>query len=251
VVRNIAAMLDVEAARRAHSRDMGEVLNRLTLASDVEWLAPTPCVGWTVADMAAHLGAGQAMRADALSRMQAGVEEPGPVPEVRGDRAAVLAILKEQNARVEAEFARLTESDVQRAVPMPFGALPLGVMAQIFVMEAGVHAQDVQMAMSGQAVLPLDVIEATTGVLTLVLHRGEPPAEEGVAYRLCSNNIDICFTWRGGEWDHEPHEGACLIEGDDNTVLLFALGRIPPEDPGLRVGDLDAARRFKAYFPGP
>jgi uncharacterized protein (TIGR03083 family) len=244
-------MLDLEAARQAHRRDMAEVLNRLTLASDDEWLAPTACAGWTVADLAAHLGAGQAMRADALSRMQAGVGEPGAVPEVRGDRAAVLAVLQEQNGRMEAELARLTEGDVERAVPMPFGAVPLGVMAQIFVMEAGVHAQDVQMAMSGQAVLPLDVIEATTGVLTVVLHRGDPPAEEGVAYRLCSNNIDICFTWRGGEWVHDPGEGTCLIEGDDNTVLLFALGRIPADDPGLRVTDLDAARRFKAYFPGP
>lgn len=244
-------MLDLEAVRRAHSRDMAEALNRLTLATDDEWRAPTPCSDWTVADLAAHLAAGQALRAEALRRMRAGVEESGPAAEVSGDRTAVLDVLREENARMEEALGALTEDDLERMVPMPFGPFPLDLLLQIFVMEAGVHAQDLQMAMSGQGVLPLDVIEATTAILTAILDRGEEPPSEGVAYRLCANNVDLAFSWRGGGWVYEADESACLIEGDDNTIVLFALGRIGADDPGLRVSDLDAARRFKAYFPGP
>lgn len=243
-------MLDLEAVRRAHTRDMAEVLNRATLASDNEWTRPTPCGNWTVGDLVAHLAAGQACRAEALRRMQAGVDEPAPVPEIRGHREAVVEALRTYHEEVEAELAGLTPDGMERPVQMAFGPLPLHLALQIFVMEAGVHAQDIQMAMSGQAVLTPDVIDATASVLTTVLKRGEEPAGP-VAYRLVSPNIDLSFTWRDGQWMHEPDDNACVIEGDDNVVLLFALGRIDAEDPAVYATDQDAARRFKDYFPGP
>lgn len=243
-------MLDLDGVRRAHGRDMAEVINRLTLASEDEWLAPTPCSEWTVADLAAHLAAGQAFKADALRRMQSGVTEAGPIPTVSGDRSTVLTELRENNAQLEAELARLNPGDLDKLVPLPFGAFPVMLVLQIYVMEAGVHGQDVQMAMTGRAVLPQDVIEATATVLTAVFDPGEHPTGPA-AYRLLSPNLHFQFTWRDGQWVDEASDSACCIEGDDNAVTLFALGRIPADDPGLYVSDLEAARRFKDYFPGP
>jgi hypothetical protein len=42
-----------------------------------------------------------------------------------------------------------------------------------------------------------------------------------------------------------------LIEGDDNAVALFAMGRISADDRRLRVSDLPTAAQFKSWFPGP
>lgn len=243
-------MLDLDAVRRAHSRDMAEILNRLSLASDNEWNRPTPCGAWTVGDVGCHLAAGQACRAEALRRMQAGVDEPAPVPEIRGHREAVVAALREHHADVEGELDRLTPDSMDRSVYMAFGPMPLHLALQIFVMEAGVHAQDIQMAMSGQGVLPPDVIDATASVLPTVLKRGEDPTGP-LAYRLLAPNVDISFAWREGRWTQEAVDGACVIEGDDNVVLLFALGRIDADDPAVYATDEEAVRRFKHYFPGP
>lgn len=68
-----------------------------------------------------------------------------------------------------------------------------------------------------------------------------------------STTVDVAYTWGDGEWRYEPagDDAACVIEGDDNTVLLFAFGRIDADDPGLHVSDLEAARRFKTFLPGP
>jgi uncharacterized protein (TIGR03083 family) len=245
-------MLSLEDVRAVHSRDMAEILNRLRLASDGEWQAETPCAGWTVADLAAHLASIEALGADALERMRAGVPDPPPMPTLTGDRTTVIAALEHHAGRVESALAALAPQDLDKAVPMPAGPVPLPVVLQVYAVEAGVHAQDVQMAMSGRGVLPPDVIEAVAALLPGVLRRGEePPA--GTAYRLVGTTVDVSYTWQDGEWQHEPavDDAACVIEGDDNTVLLFAFGRIGADDPGLHVSDLEAARRFKAFLPGP
>jgi uncharacterized protein (TIGR03083 family) len=243
-------MLDLDGVRQAHQRDMAEVINRLKLASENEWLAQTPCAEWTVADLAAHLAAGQAFKADALQRMKSGVTDVGPVPTVSDDRSTLLNQLRENNARLEAELEGLSAHDLDKPVPLPFGAFPLEAVLQIFVMEAGVHAQDVQMAMTGRGILPPDVIDATAAILPAVFDPGEQPTGP-VSYRLLAPSHVFHFTWRDGQWVDEASDDACCIEGDDNTLLLFALGRIPVDDPGLYVTDLEVARRFKAYFPGP
>lgn len=246
-------MLDLDGVRHAHQRDMAEVINRLTLASDNEWLAQTPCAEWKVVDLAVHLAGGQAFTADALRRMHSGDTDVGPVPAVSRDRATLLTQLRDNNAELEAELARLSPEDLDggdKAVHLPLGAVPLEPALQIFVMEAGVHAQDVQMAMTGRGILPPDVIEATAAILRRVFHPGEEPMEPAT-YRLLAPSHVFQFTWRDGQWVDEAGDDSCCIEGDDNTVMLFALGRIPADDPGLYVTDLEAARRFKAYFPGP
>ncbi len=66
----------------------------------------------------------------------------------------------------------------------------------------------------------------------------------------------LSFRHRAGQWEApEPadrSQAALTVEGDDSSVLLFALGRIGPDDRRLTLsGDTTLAGRFKSWLPGP
>ena len=80
------------------------------------------------------------------------------------------------------------------------------------------------------------------------------PPDEPHAFTLAASTATLSIAFRDGSWQVGEPEGlpTTTIRGDDSTIGLFALGRIGATDPRLTVeGDMDAATRFKEYFPGP
>jgi hypothetical protein len=81
----------------------------------------------------------------------------------------------------------------------------------------------------------------------------ERPASP-VAFILAGDTVRLDLRYDGASWQPGPGpaEETVRISGDDTAVLLFALGRIVLDHPGLAVsGGQEDARRFKDYAPGP
>jgi hypothetical protein len=129
---------------------------------------------------------------------------------------------------------------------------------QIFVMEAGVHTSDLAAAIDHGDALADDVASATWVFLTAFLPALAVAATlmppPGLVLKLAGATSELVLTyepggWSVGETDVKPRT---VIAGNDSTVLLFALGRRPVTDPGLKIdGDAEFAARFKRYVPGP
>jgi hypothetical protein len=59
------------------------------------------------------------------------------------------------------------------------------------------------------------------------------------------------FGWDGESWSSDAGPNPCVIDGDPESVLLFALGRTGFEQSGVETNRPDAARAFKRYLAGP
>lgn len=249
--------LPLDSVRAAVDREWARFRGLLGTAG---WSVPTRLPGWAVSDLAVHAVWGVSMEADALRRRRTGGDgraagrtlPAGTPPEtVRADLAAACAELHQ-------ELDRLTEGDLASTVPLPYGDVPLGVFSQILVMEAGVHTSDLAAAAGEADDLGPDVVAATALTLRLFLPglaaaAGERPAA-GTAIAVCGETVDLGFRYHGGGWEATsgPAGSVATITGDDSTVLLFALGRIPGTDGRLSIaGDRDAGLRFKRWLPGP
>ena len=111
------------------------------------WSAPSPCAGWSAADVAGH-AVGSLRETEALARGRdtgTRADDPGsaagddPLAAWRAARAAMMAALG------PAALARL--------VPGPWGLMPLGEILERGAMEFPVHTWDLAQS-TGQAVVP-------------------------------------------------------------------------------------------------
>ena len=252
------SLAEVRAAVDREWRRFGALLASADAAA---WSRPTRLEGWTVGDLAAHVVWGVSMEADALWRRRTGADgrAAGRTVADPADREAVAADLDAAWAVLAEEVSLLGEADLATTAPLPYGDVPVAVFAQILAMEAGVHASDLAAALGEVDTLPGDVARASEAVLRVFLpvvaataaHR--PPRDLTVALR--GPEVHLRFSYRDGRWEAAdaadgPEPDACL-DGDDSTLVLFALGRLPATDPRLSIaGDEEAARRFKSWLPG-
>lgn len=127
------------------------------LAAVTDWSAPSPCVGWTVRDVANHLVSAMWAFAGAIDGGQEG--------EYTGDDPA--GAYRAAADRCLAAFARpdaLTDDH-----PFPFGPTPGAVIAHISLSESVVHGWDIARG----AGLPYTPAPET--VAELLDADGEPP----------------------------------------------------------------------------
>ena len=249
--------LHLDAVRGAVDREW-ERFRRLL--GTVDWSAPTRLPGWDVGDLAVHAVWGVSMEADALHRRRTGRDgraggrtvPAGPGPDKVGDELAAAC------AELRAELDRLTDDDLESTVPLPYGDVPVVLFSRILVMEAGVHTSDLAAAAGHTDELWPDVAAATATTLRLFLPILAASATErpvaGTAVALCGETVDLVFRYVGDGWEATsgPAPAGATVTGDDSTVLLFALGRLPAADPRLSIsGARDSARRFKRWLPGP
>lgn len=255
-------MLHLDHVRAAVTREWDSFRQLLPSVDGQHWAAPTRLGEWTVHDLAAHAVWGISMEADALRRRgtttgeRAGASGPDPAsgPDV------VRAQLDAARDELVGELAGLTEGDLDVLVPLPYGDVPIAMFSQILVMEAGVHTNDLAAAVGRDEGLRADVVASTEGVLRVflpVLAASAPEAPEAeVTVALRGPSVALSFRHRDGQWAApEPadrSEAALTVAGDDSSVLLFALGRIGPDDRRLTLsGDTTLAGRFKSWLPGP
>lgn len=254
-------MIDLETARSAVVREAYDYAARLRALDEGLWSTPTRCAGWTVRDLAIHLVGASDAQACALDRMR---DESHASPAIArpglADAAAsrILDDLDAGVAHLAAAIESLQPGDLDRQCPLPLGLLPGVVALQIITFEHGLHANDLRWALGDEAPLAGDVVRAAAAAmgaaLPLLAQRSQSRPADGMCYRLRGDTVALAYVAADGGWRlwHGDSAPTTEIAGDDSSVMLFAMGRIPATHPALHVaGDLAGAQRFKEYFPGP
>lgn len=254
--------LSAEAVRQAVRREWDRFLALATSSAAGDdggsWRRPTRLAGWTVADLAVHAVWGVSMEADALRRARtgdAGAAE-GRMLQASTEPNVVLDALHEAERSLLDELALVSDADGERPVPMPYGIVPLAGVLPIFVMEAGVHANDLAAAVGADEELAPDVRAATAPVLRIFLPALAAAASErpreGTTVSLDGPTVSLRFRFADGRWtaDDDAPATSAVTADDDSTILLYALGRIEPDDRRLNATDRTVLEAFKRWCPG-
>ena len=154
-------MSTVEARRAILKAEYHRLEHYLHTLSPEAWQHPTPCAQWTVADVIAHLTAGNNNHAAWIPEALRAERTPEHLPRrsrQRVDAAAlahrVLALRKElgtdllsafiTSARaIKQTFAQVGPDDWETLCYRPNGAEPLRTILDNFIAEVGVHRWDV------------------------------------------------------------------------------------------------------------
>jgi uncharacterized protein (TIGR03083 family) len=252
-------MLDLTTCREVVRREIAADLARLERAAGEDWERPTRLPAWSVRNLARHIAYGQRLEAEAMRRARQGIPEAADASTPGPDRGAILAAIRHNHQQLLAEMDRHTPDSLGSAIcPMYYGPVPGPLAVNVWAFEAGIHANDLAAALGEDLPLAPDVVQATATVLgaslpLLATAATERPAAR-IAFLLVGDTIRLDLRYDGVSWQPGPGPAkeTIQISGDDTAVLLFALGRIVLDYPGLAVsGSQEEARRFKDYAPGP
>jgi len=258
-------MFDLESATKAAERDFGAIIDRLDGLPDDQWNAPVRCVGWVVADLAAHVAGASRGQAEGLRRAATGTTDLAVLdPPAEREPRVLLAALKDGRDRLLAALHGLTCSAMDGVVPLPFGLLPAPVALQVIALEYGFHRNDLEWALGGEDPLGEDLSTTLLAILPgllPMLAAGSPVSPPGIvpgqptSFRFLAPSARLLAAHTGNAWSFSPDAGedpvSCEIRGDDSSIALFVMGRIGAGGPGISVTDGPAAQAFKRYFPGP
>jgi uncharacterized protein (TIGR03083 family) len=253
-------MLVPVAAREVIAHEIGAVLERLEQASNDDWATQTRCTDWTVEDLARHIAWGQSFEAEAVTKALAGITDVslGRLVDVNADRPSIVAAIRANHAELLAALDSVTEEQLGALCPIGYANVPIAFAVNIFAFEAGVHGNDLGWALGDERPLPADVITATAAVLGASWPGFAAAARRApagaIGYRLASSNVAYQMAWDGRNWSYDGDlpERTCRIDGDDSSILLFGLGRIPADHPSIGVSGARAlVDDFKVFFPGP
>lgn len=256
----------------------------LTKLSQEEWLQPSACTGWTVADVAAHLTQSAYTWSEGITRAQVG--DAGPPPgqqalrpgergsEVTAQRAVELRQEKGKDQLLEDfsnGYARLGQvlrglqpEDWDKACFHRRGVLPVRDYVGLRIQELTIHGWDMRSAFDESAEPSEQPLSVLVGMvprwLTNTFSREvAPPAP--VRYRFdipgpVPVHQDVLV---GGErFSIKPVSGGdadVTFRGSTGNYLLLIYGRLDLNKgvPAGRLnisGDLEQAVRFNALFRG-
>jgi len=250
---------DVRAAGEARvviEREWGRTDELLRRVSGGAFGTSTRCEGWSIKELVAHACWGTSYEADGLRRARTDVVGVAEGTEFGADRSPDL--LREQlvaNGRALVdEIDAFLDLPHDRAVPMPYGGLPVVLALDVFAMEAGLHTSDLAAALGEDDRLEPDVCRAA---LTFLQAFGPAMADEGAARLGPGNSIGLrCsqgrvrFVCDEAGWRADDLDAATTISGDDSDVVLFAFGRRRIDAVTVE-GDPEVAAQFKELVPGP
>lgn len=115
-----------------------------------QWIAPTPCAGWSVADLVSHLVTGNHAFAASVGG--------GPPPAASLPDSDLAGAYLDSAASVLSAFAQ--PGALERVVTVPFGTVPGMVALHLRITEVLVHGWDLARATGQPAELPEDLAEA-------------------------------------------------------------------------------------------
>jgi len=220
-----------------------ELAGLLDGLDDIAWELPSPCEGWSVADVVLHLaqtnemaiGSATGRFEETLERLTAGV---GPVGDV--DEGAALMVEHERgrpHAELRARWragsdelvAVLGAADPHQRVTWVAGTLSIRTLTTTRLAETWIHAGDVARAL-GRTLEATDRLQQ----IARLAWRTLPYAFER-AGRSLHGSVAFELIGPGGErWDFAPDERAStVIRGEAVELCLVAARRIDPSQTSL------------------
>jgi uncharacterized protein (TIGR03084 family) len=240
----------VDAIVAALAEQHAELAGLLAELDDDDWQRPSPCEGWTVADVVLHLAQTDEL---ALASVRGHLAETGA--ELTGglgsatnvDETAEHMVARERGRPGDAVRERwqasadelrrvLAASDPSRRVAWVSGELSTRTLATTRVAETWIHTRDVGEAL-GAVPAPTDRLRDVARLAWRTL-----PYAFARAGRELSG--PIAFELRGpsgAAWDFVPEEEpVTLVRGDGVELCLVAARRVDPRDTALRGEGPDA-----------
>lgn len=261
-------MLSLEAARHAAIRDLDATLARMRDLHQSGWERPTPCVGWTVTDLAAHL----AESAFSLSGQAARLVElrTGSIVPVREAHEAnphvatqqILARLTHGRNQLYHVLEHLDEVDMEAEISPAEDDDSVFTGQRLLatcVTEFGIHRYDLDAALGEhEAGISQETVLAGMDIfgrwLDTFPRRHDRVPDRPFSLHLEGELIDATLSWDGKRWRRGPAPTLPVthVRGDDSTITLYLFGRVRADDHRLDVdGDLMVASSFKTWVPGP
>ena len=247
---------------------LAELLSPL---SEEEWLAPSPCPGWTVKDLAAHVTGteltleGQAapalideVRAQDHVRNDIGAMNEAWVDSFRSQPGTeVLAALKAVTARRAQALAAMSQDEFDADSWTPAGPGSYGRFMQIRVYDCWIHEQDMRAALNrpGQLSGPaaeqsLDEVARALGFI--VGKKAGAPQGSSVEIEVTgptARRLFVSVEGRATVVEHLAGEPTAKVKMPFDLFVPMASGRVPPDPTAAGVelsGDTDLAARVVA-----
>jgi len=244
----------MQAILTALHEQHSELAALLEPLDEADWQRPTPCEGWTVADVVLHLAqtdelaraSAQRRFADGLELLAGGLDRQGNV-----DDGAAAMVTRERGITSEARFERwrtgaaalratLASSDPHQRVDWVAGQLSTQTLATTRLAECWIHTGDVAAAL-GKTQVPTDRLEHVARLawrtLPYAFARAGRELAGPVAFELQAPS--------GARWHFVPvtdpaTEPVTVIEGDGVELCLVAARRVAPDDTSLHGAGPDA-----------
>lgn len=232
------------------------VTNLIALLEPDDWNRPTPCVGWSVRDVLAHLGHVEGM-------LVHGFDQPDPPADWVGEGTPLDQVTNQgvaarrtwSPARITDEIERAAEAtrvllgqpglDWNEAAPTPVGPAPRSVAVEMRVNDAFLHLCDLRTAIDvdikeSDEPLGREIAIGRAVRLSPWAWAKQAKARKGQRLRLSlsgSGGVDHDVVMRDGKAVVEPQDGEpdAVIKGTGLAYLLAVSGRhaLVPAGGGL------------------
>jgi uncharacterized protein (TIGR03083 family) len=236
----------VTAAWRAQNRALADLLR----AHDLDTAVPT-CPGWTLANLATHVGRGDRWAATIVARRMDTALPMREVPDGKPPEGGAVGWLL---AGVDALATAVATTGPTTPVWTFTGPQPAAWWLRRRLHECLVHRADVALAVGAPFEVPAEV--AADGVsewLTrLTARSGAEPLAEGTSMHLhATEDLGPAGEWMvrpGGDgvtWEPGHAKGTVAVRGPAADLLLVLVRRLPPERVQV-LGDAAVLERWLA-----
>jgi uncharacterized protein (TIGR03083 family) len=231
-----------------------------------EWLTPTACPGWTVADQLAHIVGTESMLAGEPAPTEEAADLPPHVHNDigRANERWVTGLRRSGPADLLQEFRRITarrlealraRTDAQWEEPSwtPVGPADYRRFMQIRVFDSWVHEQDMRSAVGRPghgdgpaAEQAIDEIERALG--SVIGKRAGAPDASSVTIDLTgpvTRSIHVLVDGRAAVVAALPHTADVTMGLDSVTFAALACGRVDPTEVAVAIeGDQEVGQRI-------
>lgn len=243
----VSVPFDRDGVRRLIREQSDGLAARLDQLADADWHRATPCPGWEIAHVVAHLSSGAGVQIQTLQRGIAG--DTSPLYRDPAERAkltdAKLAMPESQRAAdyrremaaLHDFFAGLTETDMACSAWHQSGVHPLPWFYIQRLGETTMHRGDVHAALGDAFEYPEDVAAQLLPLYVARLPRMALDATPALIRFGSAGSVRL-----GGAPEYlesSPEAPSLSLEGDAATLLRVVVGRLQPRE-ALEAGRLRA-----------
>lgn len=253
----------------AHQRTYERLADLVGTLTDDDLTRASGASEWTLAQVLSHVGSGAEITLDTLRAAQTGTERPGDANKAVWARWNAMSPREQADAYLRAgreldqALAELdpTQRDGLR-VPLAFLPEPVGVdlFTGMRLVEAALHAWDVEVAFDPAATIPGDVaavmVDQYRGPLAFLLGFTAKPAELGsrpVTLTVRAVSPDMTLGLVLGEQARltdAPEESDGDLRLPVGSLPRLLSGRLRPADSGVRVDGPVSLDDLRRVFPG-